>query len=544
MNLQRRPAEPAALIALVVLVVVAALSGCGDPNGGLRSRGGRGRDAGPGGDAGSGGDDAATADAGPGAEPACNGIDDDRDGEVDEGCTCSAGYSQACYGGDPRYAGVGDCQFGSQPCEAAGEFSSWGACGGWIGPAVEVCGGGDENCDGTIDEGCGCSPGLTESCYATDSGAMLSGTPGLGACRAGARTCRPALGSSMFGACEGAIGASPEVCDNGLDDDCDGTVDEGCTCSIGGDVPCYESPGGAPLGGTPGVGWCRAGVANCLTTATGSALGSCVGAIGPGVDECGTGIDEDCDGVVDDGCDPPDPDCAVADVLFLVDVTGSMGGVIAALRDQLRTEIAPALDRSIGDLRMAVASFQDFPTYPYGDASDVPFQIRQRSTSDVLAVQSAIDGLFASGGGDGPEAGTEALYQAVTSSGLAGLVPPASCGVGGVGQACFRTGATPIIVLITDVMTHNGPDGSEPYSSVAGAHTYAEALSALLAANARVVGVAVNSSAFVALPDLQRVARDTNTLDAAGVPIVVDASSGSTAVVDGVVQAVRGLCGR
>jgi hypothetical protein len=486
-----------------------------------------------------------TEDAGPGAELACDGIDDDRDGVVDDGCTCDTDIRQACYGGDPRLAGVGACSFGSQACQRDGEFGTWGACEGWVPPSLEICGGGDEDCDGVVDEGCGCGVGSTESCYATSSGAALAGTPGVGVCRAGLATCRASGGSSAFGACEGAVGPGDEVCGNGIDDDCDGSADEGCACTVGTDTSCYETPTGEPLGGSAGVGRCRAGTATCTMTAGGSGLGPCVGAIGPGVDECATGIDEDCDGLVDEGCTTPSADCTVADVLFLVDVTGSMGSAIGEIRRQLGTEIAPALDRSIGDLRMAVASYQDFPVDFYGSAGDVPFLIRQTATNDLPAVQAACDGLAAAGGNDEPESASEALYQSVTSDGLSGLVSAASCPGGGTGQACFRPGAQPIIVLVTDAHFHNGPGGSNPYSGVFPTpHTYDEAVSALHAVDARVVGVAVNTYGFVALDDLRRVATDTGAVDGGGAPIVVDATAGSSAVVDGIVNAVRDLCGR
>ncbi len=71
--------------------------------------------------------------------------------------------------------------------------------------ASEVCGGVDENCDGMEDEGFECSPGDTRVCT-TDCGST------------GLETCSSSCG---FGACV----EPAEIC-NGLDDDCDGAVDE------------------------------------------------------------------------------------------------------------------------------------------------------------------------------------------------------------------------------------------------------------------------------------------------------------------------------
>ncbi len=243
----------------------------------------------------------------------CNGLDDDCDGTTDEGCTacvpvdevcgdgldndcdeladedcvCAPGSLVACYDGPPGTAGVGTCTNGVRTCDANG--MGYGACVGTVGPTAEVCGDGlDNDCDGATDEGCVCAPGSTVACYDGPPG-----TEGVGACDNGVATC-DATGTG-FGACIGWSGPSPEVCGDGLDNDCDGASDEGCVCTPGSLVSCYLGPPG-----TFGVGTCEGGLQMCNPTGTG--YGACVGSIGPIDEVCGDGLDNDCDGASDEGC--------------------------------------------------------------------------------------------------------------------------------------------------------------------------------------------------------------------------------------------------
>ena len=60
------------------------------------------------------------------------------------------------------------------------------------------------------------------------AGSALRWTPApvdmRGVCRAGSQACA----AGAWGACTGEVGPSMERCGNRLDDDCDGTVDNGC----------------------------------------------------------------------------------------------------------------------------------------------------------------------------------------------------------------------------------------------------------------------------------------------------------------------------
>ncbi|MBI2056928.1 putative metal-binding motif-containing protein, partial [Candidatus Pacearchaeota archaeon] len=90
---------------------------------------------------------------------------------------------------------------------------------------VEAPDGKDNDCDGVIDEGFSCVDGQTpQSC----------GTTNVGECEYGTQTCS----GGQWGTCGGTyVGPSPEVYESpGLDNDCDGLVNEG----VG---PCTDADG-------------------------------------------------------------------------------------------------------------------------------------------------------------------------------------------------------------------------------------------------------------------------------------------------------------
>jgi hypothetical protein len=225
----------------------------------------------------------------------CNGSDDDCDGFLDEGCTCTMGSTRSCYSGPPGTAGYGSCVTGTQTCIMATDGTLlWGACTGEVTPGAEVCGDGvDGDCDGVIDDGCNCTSGATRGCY--------SGPPatrGVGICRDGSQSCVVGAGGvgADWGMCSGGTLPRAETC-NGLDDDCDGTADEGCSCVPGTSRMCYSGPPG-----TADVGICRSGSQTCDLRPDGTAdWSACSGSVLPGTETC-NGRDDDCDGMLDEGC--------------------------------------------------------------------------------------------------------------------------------------------------------------------------------------------------------------------------------------------------
>ncbi|MFH2010141.1 MAG: thrombospondin type 3 repeat-containing protein [bacterium] len=193
------------------------------------------------------------------------------------------------------------------------------------------------------------------------------------------------------------------------------------------------------------------------------------------------------------------------DVVIAMDTSGSFSEEIDALTVDLNTVIIPQIRQQIPNTAFGVTRFEDFPRLPFGNPGDVPFELLQSVTTDASAVADAVALLPpAAGGFDLPESQFEALYQIATGAGFTldstYIVWPGPCAP--VDGVCFRLGALPVVILITDAPFHR----AQEYDVSIGAHSQAEALAELAARGIRVVGV---SSGAAARPDLDAMALAT-----------------------------------
>ncbi len=163
-----------------------------------------------------------------------------------------------------------------------------------------------------------------------------------------------------------------------------------------------------------------------------------------------------------------------ADVYFLMDTTGSMGGEIYNLQRDLTTGsfvpgcaggIIGAIRCTIPDAWFGVGHHDDYPISPYGEPGyDYVYENFQDITSSVSAAQTAVNRLALHYGNDGPESQTQALWAIATGGGLGRyLATRTGCAAGTWGYPCFRAGTIPMVILFTDAPFHNGPNTGYDY---------------------------------------------------------------------------------
>lgn len=143
---------------------------------------------------------------------------------------------------------------------------------------------------------------------------------------------------------------------------------------------------------------------------------------------------------------PPKPD-----ITFLIDTTGSMGGVISNVQtnaNMILSNVASAQP----DAQFAVVEYRDM-------SDTTPFRVAQNLTANQADVTNGLNSLSASGGGDLPEAGLNALFQVAS------------------GAVDFRSNSSRMVLLIGDAPSHDPSNG----------HTLTDTIGALQAADITVL---------------------------------------------------------
>jgi hypothetical protein len=130
-----------------------------------------------------------------------------------------------------------------------------------------------------------------------------------------------------------------------------------------------------------------------------------------------------------------------SDILFLQDATGSQGPYITSARTAIQeicTKISSSASLSKGALRFGLIAFRDHPP------QDNTFVTKNFGfTDDVGVMKKSLDSLTATGGGDGPEASTAALAEALNTE--------------------WKDDAVKIVVLITDAPPHGIGEGGDGF---------------------------------------------------------------------------------
>lgn len=133
---------------------------------------------------------------------------------------------------------------------------------------------------------------------------------------------------------------------------------------------------------------------------------------------------------------PPEITGGKADIVFVIDVTGSMSTPIE--------NVVKNLDRFVGTLQAQGIDIQ-LGLVLYGDVNQGEGTEKKDFTIDIDVFKDSLDNIMVSGGGDRPE------------SGLEGLMDPDN----GALSFDYREDASKQVIMLTDAPVHSGPPNSQ-----------------------------------------------------------------------------------
>jgi hypothetical protein len=143
---------------------------------------------------------------------------------------------------------------------------------------------------------------------------------------------------------------------------------------------------------------------------------------------------------------PADVTPPSADIIFVMDLTGSMGGEL----DQVKSNAVSMMDQIkelIPDVRFGLISHMDYPlsysgcdyssTYGSEDDGDYPYSLDHGLDTNQAAVATAINNLTLGYGADGPESYTRVLYELYADPAID-----------------WREGASKLVIMWNDAIPH------------------------------------------------------------------------------------------
>jgi hypothetical protein len=138
----------------------------------------------------------------------------------------------------------------------------------------------------------------------------------------------------------------------------------------------------------------------------------------------------------------------VADIVFVVDISGSMAPCIDALRQNIEAFV-DSLSRGdannaapVKDWRAKVVGYRDFEA---ADSEGLPWIVDNSFVRDTGELKAQLAGLQANGGGDEPESLLDALYKIATMEATAKGAQTVEAG-----KWRYRSDAARVVVVFTD----------------------------------------------------------------------------------------------
>jgi len=228
-------------------------------------------------------DDTAT-NVNPDAAEACNGVDDNCNGLTDDGFSGSTWYQ------DGDSDGYGNAAAAVSACVAPpGYIASAGDCddtkSGVHPGATEACNGADDDCNGFVDDGAG-------SIWYADSDGDAYGDAAVSKLACTLPSGYVANKGDCDDANPGAFPGALETC-NGVDDNCEGRIDEGVKATF------YQDADGDTYGNVAKPLVACANPGGYVSTATD--CDDTASSIHPGAGEACNSKDDDCDSQTDEG---------------------------------------------------------------------------------------------------------------------------------------------------------------------------------------------------------------------------------------------------